>query len=67
MDMITLNELYKKKLKEFEVEECKIKNKLYIKQLIKENIPSAEIVKSHRRNELERVCSKQTNGSHYIH
>ena len=26
MDMNTLNESYKKKLKEFEVEECKIKN-----------------------------------------
>ena len=63
MDMNTLNESYKKKLKEFEVEECKIKNnnKLYIKQLINGNISSAEIVKSPRRNEPERVYSKQTN------
>ena len=40
MDMNTMNESYKKKLKEFEVEECKIKNnnKPYIKELIKENI-----------------------------
>ena len=61
--MNTMNKSYKKKLKEFEVEECKIKNnnKPNIKQLIKENIPFAEIVKSPRRNEPERVCSKQTN------
>ena len=63
MDTNTLNEAYKKKLKEFEVEKREVKNnnKPYIKQLIKENIPSAEIVKSPRRNEPERVCSKQTN------
>ena len=63
MGMNTLNELYKKKLKEFEVKECKINNnnKTYIKQLIKENITSAEVVKSPRTNEPERVCSKQTN------
>ena len=63
MDMNTLNESYKKKLKEFEVEECKIKNnkKPYIKQFINENIRSSEIVKSPRRNEPRHVCSKQTN------
>ena len=66
MDMNTLNESHKNKLKEFELGECKIKNnnKPNIKQLIKEAqkvFPSAEIVKSPRRNELERVCSKQTN------
>ena len=63
MGMNTLNESYKKKLKEFEVKECKINNnnKPYIKQLIKEKIPSAEIVKSPRTNEPERVYSKQTN------
>ena len=63
MDMNTLNESYKNKLKEFELGECKIKNndKPNIKQLIRENIPSAESVKSPRRNELERVCSKQIN------
>ena len=63
MGMNTLNESYKKKLKEFEVKECKINNnnKPYIKQLIEENITSAEIVKSPRTNEPERVYSKQTN------
>ena len=63
MDMNTLNESYKNKLKEFELGECKIKNndKPNTKQLIRENIPSAESVKSPRRNEPERVCSKQIN------
>ena len=63
MDMNTLNESYKNELKEFELGECKIKNndKPNIKQLIRENIPSAESVKSPRRNEPERVCSKQIN------
>ena len=63
MDMNTLNEWYKNKLKEFELGECKIKNndKPNIKQLIRENIPSAESVRSPRSNEPERVCSKQTN------
>ena len=54
----------KKKLKEFEVEEREVKNnnKPYIKQLIKENIPSAEIVNLLvQMNRSVYTVNKQTN------
>ena len=63
VDMNTLNNRYKESLLENGVKEEDLKSnyKPYIKQIILENVSAAEFIKSPRRNEPERICSRKTN------
>ena len=65
IDMNLLNKRYKELLDELMVQKENIKDnyKPYIKQLIVENVSNAEFIKAPRRNEPERVCSKETSES----
>jgi hypothetical protein len=63
LDMNTLHEKYKKSLVEFGTNEhdLLLTYKPYIKELIRENVPSAEFVKAPRCNMPERILHRKTN------